>query len=202
MCRRLMTTLLLSLLGLVVTGGLVRAVGADEASGAWSFRQLMSSLAAVKQVDGVFEERKDIAALESPLVSSGFLHYRAPALLIKDVLTPEPATYRIDGDQVTVTGPDGEPRAFAVDAYAGVRPLVESLRATLAGDAATLERYFDVQLSGRREDWSLRLEPRDSEIARRIIAVIIGGNGDLILRVETLESGGDRTVMTITPSTD
>jgi hypothetical protein len=197
-----MTALLLSLLCLVATGGSAPGVDAAGAAEAWSFRQLMSTLAEVKQVDGVFEERKEIAALESPLVSSGFLHYRAPALLIKDVLYPEPATYRTDGDQVTVTAADAAPRTFAVDAYTGVRPLVESLRATLAGDAATLEHYFRVQLTGPRDDWSLRLEPRDDEISRRIIAVVIGGEGHLVLRVETLESGGDRTVMTITPTTD
>lgn len=198
MRHRLISGLLSLFLLFSVTGHAARA--ADAQPEAWTVETLMATLAQVQQVDAVFEERKEMAALETPFVSSGFLRYRAPSLLEKVVLNPTPAYYRIDGDQVTVDVAESGRRDFAIDQYPGVRALVEAIRATLAGDQATLEAYFRVTLTGRRDEWLLRLEPRNDDIARRVYAVLISGSGDRLLQIETLESGGDRTVMTIAPT--
>lgn len=176
------------------------AHAADVPGNGWDLAQLMAELGKVERLDAVFEERKELAALETPLVSSGFLRYRAPGFLEKEVLQPQHALYRIDGDQVEIDTPDAGQRDFAVDRYPGVRTLVESIRATLAGDETTLTRYFQVRLTGTRQDWTLRLEPMDADVARRIIAINIAGRAERVLRIETLESGSDRTVMTITPT--
>lgn len=165
----------------------------------WTIGQLTTALARVEHVDGVFHERKDMTVLDQPLLSSGFLHYRAPNFLEKQVLQPEPQTYRIDGNQVLVETPQIGRREFALDSYPGVRPLAESIRATLAGDQTSLARYFHLTLTGPREAWSLSLQPIDEQIAERVSAIVISGSGDQVRRVETIETNGDRTVMDVTP---
>jgi hypothetical protein len=45
--------------------------------------------------------------------------------------------------------------------------------------------------------WRLRLTPRRPELSEYLSAVIMHGSGGRVLRVETLESNGDRSVMTV-----
>jgi hypothetical protein len=176
---------------------LPRALPAQEA---WTLPQLMEALAAVTEVEATFVERKEMAVLETPLESSGTLHYRAPDDMEKEVLYPEPTRYSISRDQIIIDQPNGERKIFPLDQYPVLRALSESMRATLAGDQATLERFYRLAFSAEPGEWTLRLKPIDPEIERRVSAIIIGGSGNQVLRVETLESGGDRTVMTISPS--
>jgi len=77
-----------------------------------------------------------------------------------------------------------------------VRALVESLRATLAGDGAELERLYRVRVQGTRQRWTLALA-REVEVRWRRESIVIAGSGSRIGRLEILEAGGDGSVMTI-----
>ena len=164
-----------SILGLVIA--LVLSALTARAEEAWTLQQLMELLAAVTEVDATFIERKEMTVLETPLETSGVLHYRAPDELEKEVLYPEPMRYTITRDQIVIDQPGGKQQIFPLDQYPLLRVLTESLRATLAGDQATLERFYRLTFSGEPEDWTLRLEPTDPDIARRVVAIVIRGNG-------------------------
>jgi outer membrane lipoprotein carrier protein LolA len=182
---------------LVASIFLPHAVRAEET---WTLPQLMEALAAVTEVDATFSERKELTVLETPLLSTGTLHYRAPAAMEKEVLYPEPMRYAITSNRIIIDQPGGEQKTFPLDQYPLLRVLSESMRATLAGDQATLERFYRLAFSTEPGEWTLRLEPIDPDIAKRVTAIIISGSGNQVLRVETLESGGDRSVMTISPT--
>jgi Outer membrane lipoprotein carrier protein LolA-like len=176
---------------------LPRVLPADDA---WTLPQLMEALAAVTEVDATFFELKELAVLETPLESSGILRYRAPDDMKKEVLYPEPMRYTITRDQLVIEQPGGKRETIPLDRYPLLRVLSESMRATLAGDQQTLERLYRVSMSGDVGDWTLRLEPIDPDIARHVIAIVISGSSNQVLLVETLESRGDRSVMTISPT--
>jgi hypothetical protein len=78
-----------------------------------------------------------------------------------------------------------------------LRALVESARATLAGDRALLERHYRVQFSGPRDAWRLQLVPRDAQVRGYVESITLSGAAARVQRIETLESSGDRSVMTI-----
>lgn len=173
-------------------------VGAGPVPAAeWSLEALMASLATVPSVEATFHERKDMAVLQSPLEMTGVLRYRAPDELQKEVLHPEPVRYAIAADRVIIEQPDGRREEFSLDQYPLLRVLTESMRATLAGDLATLQRFYRVQLSGEAANWQLLLEPLDADVARRVAAIVIQGADHAVLGVETIESNGDRSVITI-----
>jgi len=44
-------------------------------------------------------------------------------------------------------------------AYPEVAGMIESLRATLAGDRQALERVYRLSLAGTSDDWTLELTP-------------------------------------------
>jgi hypothetical protein len=56
-------------------------------------------------------------------------------------------------------------------------------------------------LQGGRENWTLRLVPRDSKTRELVSTIIISGDGDKIRNVRTEEADGDLTSMTIVAET-
>ena len=78
-----------------------------------------------------------------------------------------------------------------------LQALVESLRATLAGDLPTLQRYFDVAFEGNAREWTVVLVPRGAETLALIARIRIAGNGDRLRGIDIDEAGGDRSRMTI-----
>ncbi len=161
--------------------------------------QVMRALAAVQAVETTFREEKNLAMLREPLVASGLLYYRAPAFLRKRTLQPQPEDYEADGDWLTVETPTAGRRQFDLNGYPQLRPFVEAIRATQAGDRATLERYYRLEFRGTPAAWSLRLAPRAPEFADYITAIVLRGRQDWIDSVETLEPDGDRSLMTVAP---
>jgi len=75
--------------------------------------------------------------------------------------------------------------------------LIESIRATRAGDLAALQRHYDVQVDGTREEWSLTLKPLDSRVADYVSSIALAGSGPRVSRMVVHEAGGDRSVMEI-----
>ncbi len=160
--------------------------------------EVMRMLAAVPAMEGTFREEKTLAVLQEPLVTTGLLYYRAPAFLRKRTLTPQPEDYEADGDWLTVETPAAGRRQFDLNGYSQLRPFVEAIRATQAGDRATLERYYRLEFQGTPADWSLRLTPRDPQATAYVTAIVLCGRGGSISSMETLEPDGDHSLMTIT----
>ena len=157
----------------------------------------MARMQAVHSATARFVERKFEQMLSQPLQSSGTLIFIAPDKLQKQTLTPVPARLTVDGDRLTVEQPDGKMRNLSLSEVPEIGALVASIRATLAGDAATLTRYYTPNLTGSAGDWSLQLEPRDPRLRDLLTMIRIQGEGSIIRSIETQERDGDRTEMTI-----
>lgn len=158
--------------------------------------RIMSALARRQHGHVTFTEEKYIAMLEEPVKSSGELLYDAPGRLEKRTLRPKPESLVLQDGIVTV---DRGRRHYALDLrqYPQIVPFIESIRATLAGDRAALERVFQLQLTGAFDAWTLTLKPQDATLSRTIGEIDITGAQDAIQRVEIREADGDRSVMTI-----
>jgi hypothetical protein len=76
-------------------------------------------------------------------------------------------------------------------------PLIESIRATLAGDRTSLERVFRLTFDGSVDHWALLLVPLDARVAGTVKQIRIEGTLDNIHSVEIMEADGDRSVLTI-----
>ena len=165
-------------------------------AGEWTLQALMGRLAEVESRRVGYTEERHMSMLGVPLVSAGELVYRAPDYLKKQVSEGGQGSYEIQGEQLRIEE-DGEVRELPLSAHPALQAFVASFRATLAGDLATLQRFYRLSLSGSAADWTLTLVPTETSMARVIREVTIRGSGDRLLRVETLEQGGDSTVMTI-----
>ena len=165
----------------------------------WGVEQLMQSLAQVQSSTARFVERKHLAILNAPLESSGTLLYTAPARLEKHTVAPRAESLVLDGDRITIEDKARDQRrTFALQEHPVIWAFVEGIRSTLAGDLATLTRFYQVGVEGNERRWRLTLKPRAQQMLDFVVEMRISGSHNRIHTIEIIEAGGDRSVMTIT----
>jgi hypothetical protein len=169
-------------------------------AGAGDLDRVMGLLAMRQHGRVEFIEQHFLAVLKRPIESSGELRYDAPDRLEKRTLKPHAETLVLTGGVLTVQRAHSR-RVMDLHAYPQVLPFVESIRATLAGDRGALERVFRVEFSGSVSRWTLTLVPLESKVKQSVSQVRIEGAGDQLLRVEIRQPDGDRSLMTLRPST-
>lgn len=180
----------------LVAAGLVLPAHAQQPA----LEALMRGMAAVRQRQERFTEEKAIPELDLPLPSEGTLRWSAPDRLEKHTTWPIEERLRVQGDRMFYERPDrGISREFGLDEQPELRALVESIRATLAGDLASLRRYYDVSFDGTADgDWQMVLTPLSMRLRAAVQRITLAGRGAQILSVET-DGGGGITRMHITP---
>jgi hypothetical protein len=191
-------------LGLMLLAALSAAaanINPAPRAGAGDLDTVMSLLAQRQHGRVEFVEQKFLSRLDHPIESSGELLYDAPDRLQKRTLLPRAETLLLDGSVLTMER-GGHRRVLDLHRYPQIQPFVESIRATLAGDRAALERVFHVEFAGGVRRWSLTLAPLDRQLQRTIKQVQIDGSQDQLQRVEIRQTDGDRSLMTLrTPAT-
>lgn len=188
--RRALAVVACALVGLSIAGPCL----ADDLDA------LMSLLAQRKHGHVSFVEEHFLAMLDRPVESSGELLYDAPDRLEKRTLKPKPESLVLEHG--VITAHRGR-RTYVLNLsdYPQIVPLIDSIRATLAGDRASLEHLFKVQLEGSLARWKLLLTPSDATVARSVKEIRIEGARDAIHSVEIQQADGDRSLLTIGPET-
>jgi hypothetical protein len=148
-----------------------------------------------------FIEQHFLAVLDHPIESSGDMRYDAPDRLEKRTLEPRKETLSLSGGTLTIDKGKVH-RVVDLHTYPQVQPFIESIRATLAGDRAALEKLFVVQFNGALTKWTLTLVPRDARVKRSVAQVRIEGAKDQLSRVEIKQADGDRSLLTLRPAKD
>jgi hypothetical protein len=161
--------------------------------------EVLALLATRKHGRVEFIEQKFMAALDRPLESSGELRFDAPDHLEQRTLKPRAETLILDSGTLTVDRGRTH-RVMDMHAFPQVEPLVESIRATLAGDRAALEHLFRIEFSGGLPRWTLTLVPLESKVKQLVAQVKIDGVREQLIKVEIRQTDGDRSLMTLRPA--
>ena len=83
----------------------------------------------------------------------------------------------VDGGQMTWEKPAAKKKhTMALRDYPAVWGFIESMRATLNGDAKTLQRFYKIRLDGNEQQWTLVLLPSDIDMAQFIRVIRISGS--------------------------
>ena len=185
--------------GVLITLALAAAcAAAAQTTAPPAFDELLQLLAARRHGHVTFTEVQQLAMLDRPLQSSGELLYDAPDRLEKRTLKPKAQTLILEHGVLTARRGH---RTYVMELrdYPQVVPFVESIRATLAGDRAALERFFRVQFDGTLAAWTLLLVPVDPTLAGAVKDIRIEGERDVVRTVEIRQSDGDRSLLSIGP---
>lgn len=170
---------------------------ASSYAGDWALPDLMQLLAQKKSGKATFVEKKYMAILDKPLESSGELSFDAPDRLEKRTLKPRPETMLLEGDKLTLTLHEKRPLNLRLQDHPEVAAVIESIRGTLSGDQAALEKNYAINFTGVQGKWQLTLTPVQKAVAKIVRQVHIGG-ADANIKTITLDQvDGDRFEMTI-----
>ncbi len=168
------------------------------ASAALELNQLMADLARHPGGRATFTERKYLAVLDKPVVSSGEMRFSPPAHMEKRTLSPHPEVLVLDKDVVTLER-DKRRLTLRLDSQPEALAFVDSLRALLAGDRSALERSYALQLGGDTQKWVLHLLPSDQRISALVLRITVSGQGNQVRSIEYLQADGDRIVLDLLP---
>jgi len=188
----------LAALLLMVAGHATAADGSPPVPATWDLAHLMHALSQVKSAKAGFVERKTLSIVTTPLEFSGTLAYTAPDRLEKRTLLPKPESMVLEGDKLVLENARNQRRTVVLSAYPVLWAFVESIRSTLAGDLATLNRFYRVSLEGGPDAWRLLLIPSEPAMQKVVREVHISGAKSRIASIEIVETEGDKSVMTIT----
>jgi outer membrane lipoprotein-sorting protein len=164
----------------------------------WNVTQLFGMLAKDRPGKATFHERRFLALLDRPVEATGELAFTPPDTMEKRTITPRPERVLVDRERVTLERA-GKRHSLGLRENPAVAVLVESIRATLAGDLEALTRVYSVALEGTAAKWRLTLRPLDPAAAQLVERIDISGEQARVRTVEIRQADGDRSVMTITP---
>ena len=184
----------------VRAGALAVLLGAGLALAETPLEAAMRALAARTSGQADFLEEKALPELALPLPSTGTLSWQAPDRLEKRTEDPIRERLTVEGDRLTFERPDqGIRRELSLDQSPELRPLVEAVRSTLAGDLATLRRYYGIGFEGDPAgEWRMVLTPLSARLRVAVQRIEVTGRADAVLGVVTQGSDGT-TRMRITP---
>ncbi len=178
----------------------VRVFAAED-----DLQRLFAELGASRERHARFTERKFSALLKAPAESSGTLVFLSPDILEKRTMEPRRESVRIEGSSVTyegaARGSNVQKRTFSLADAPLLAALIESLRATLAGDLPTLRQHYDVAWSPLQtpKSWQLTLTPRVRALRDAVSRIELRGAAGEVNAIEIVEANGDLTLMQITP---
>lgn len=165
----------------------------------WGLPELMQTLAQQKVAKATFTEKKFMAVMEQPLESSGELSYVAPDKLEKRTINPRAETLVLEGDRLVMEMPGRRRNAVSLQAHPEVAPFVESIRGTMAGDLAALQKYYAVDFAGRADAWKLVLVPSQASMRKVMSRIRVEGTHDALTLIVFEQADGDRSEMRIQP---
>ncbi|UCV03673.1 outer membrane lipoprotein carrier protein LolA [Dechloromonas denitrificans] len=178
--------------------GLLLAALALPASAAFDVGQLMTDLARHKGGKAKFVEKKYISLLDKPVVSTGEMSYTAPDRLEKRTLTPKPELLLLDKELLSI---EREKQKLTINLSNQPEALafIDSIRGTLTGNRAALEKNYLLHLAGTPDKWVLTMLPSEQKIAALVLRIVVSGSKNQIRSIEYLQADGDRSVLSIEP---
>ncbi len=164
---------------------------------AFDLQQLSDQLAKPSVIHGNFTQEKHLRALPQPLVSKGTFVLAKDHGLLWLLKTPLQQDYRISAQGIARRDANGWQMLPNKSAGAEQNRL---FLAVLQGDSSGLQRDFELQLQGEAQQWKLTLIPR-SLLLKQVFTQINIDGGELVQKIELLETQGDSTVLRMQDST-
>ena len=171
-------------------------LGFSPLAQAFDLQQLSEQLARPQVIHGHFVQEKHLRALPRPLTSTGRFVLAKDQGLLWFLHSPLQQDYRISAQGIARR--NGE----SWQILPGKSAAAEQNRlflAVLQGDSSGLQRDFELQLKGQPEHWQLSLIPR-SLLLKQVFNQITIDGGQLVQRIELLETQGDSTVLRLQDS--
>ncbi|UNK58971.1 fatty acyl CoA synthetase [Pseudoxanthomonas daejeonensis] len=144
-----------------------------------------------------FVELRDSPMLKKPLRLEGEYRRQVDGSLVRQVNAPYVETTTLAAGEAVVERQGRAPRRIALQQAPELAAIQAGFGALLAGDRDLLQKTYTVQAGGAREQWTLRLVPRDPRLATSLRHIDLYGRGIELRCVESHPAKGEpqRTLM-------
>jgi hypothetical protein len=156
---------------------------------------LIARLARPVPARTAFVEVRFVRILRKPLVLRGVLDYNGPGRLGKQVDSPYRETTTIADGAVKVEREGRKPAQFDLERAPELKALLTGFSALLAGDAATLQEFYTMELVENAANWTLTLTPRPPALAKHLRALSVEGSRSEPRCFTLQQNDGDSSVM-------
>jgi hypothetical protein len=182
----------------IVALAMALATASRAAETPWGLSQLIPLLLQETKSSVNFSEERHLAFLTEPVVLEGRLSFEPSGRLERLVLSPKRERMIIDGRLLIIeTNAKDPPIRVLLSDHPPLEAFVVALRSLLAGDQGALEQIYDTNLAGGQASWQLRLTPHAPQLSEAVVVVQIKGAADTIESIEVVETGGNRSVITL-----
>ena len=150
---------------------------------AFDLDDLQRQLATTPALAGSFEQRRELADLDSSLTSRGTFIFERGKRVVWQLETP--VEERIELTPEAITDGSGE------SAPPGGEQVAQLFLQLLEGDWQALESRFTLALSGDQDAWQVALTPKEAALRERIAGITLQGDRT-IDRLDMRTPDGDR----------
>jgi len=185
MARPTITLFFLSLLAFPAT------VLANQLSIGTLFQQLKKN----ESVTIKFAEIRRTRFLSLPETLTGVMKFRPPAYFERKSGS---RAMVIDGDQISISSASGN-KTLNINESPALQAMVTAFVAPLSGEPDKISNFFSIDLAGTEAAWTLKLKPLSTAVSGYIKSISMTGSNGQILTIETVESNGDTSYITLNP---
>lgn len=136
---------------------------------------LLKSLARPAPAVTPFVEVRYSKLLDQPIVVKGQLEYHEDGTLVRAVAEPFKERTEIQGETVSILRAGKSPRKFSLKRAPELRSMLGGFGAVLGGSRGTLEKDFNLELTGELQGWRLALTPKSPQVAKYVRDIVIQG---------------------------
>ncbi len=136
---------------------------------------MLKSLARPAPATTPFVEVRYSKLLDRPIVVTGQLEYLEDGTLVRSVSTPFSERTEIRGETVSVQREGKSPRRFSLKRAPELRSMLGGFAAVLGGGRGTLEKDFNIDVTGETEQWKLALTPKSAQAGKYVRDIVIQG---------------------------
>jgi hypothetical protein len=182
---------------MLLGAGVAPAIAAPDGGEAVDAGWILQAVARPAPSRTAFVELRDSPMLKQPLRLEGEYRREADGRLVRQVRAPYAETTTLDAGEALVERAGRAPRRIALRQVPELAAVQAGFGALLAGDDELLRQTYQVEASGRRGEWQLRLLPRDPRLAASLQRIDLYGHDDQLRCVENHPAKGppQRTLM-------
>ena len=136
---------------------------------------LLKSLARPAPAVTPFVEVRYSKLLDQPIVVKGQLEYHEDGTLVRAVAEPFKERTEIQGETVSILRAGKSPRKFSLKRAPELRSMLGGFGAVLGGSRGTLEKDFNLELTGELQGWKLVLTPKSPQVGKYVRDIVIQG---------------------------
>ena len=136
---------------------------------------LLKSLARPAPAVTPFLEVRYSKLLDQPLIVKGQLEYHEDGTLVRAVTDPFKERTEIQGETVSILRAGKSPRKFSLKRAPELRSMIGGFGAVLGGSRDSLEKDFNIDVTGDSQAWKLALTPKSPQVGKYVRDIVIQG---------------------------